>query len=273
MMHFDWYQVTIPADASQVIDALARDAGSLVGGIERSSGRHGYASTTTIADKEGRRIMEVLHGGQHDLPNAVASGSYAEPFAESVRERWPQHRVTRADVAQDVIERGAFETLEAMCRDIGAQCRVKGRTIVPDDPSEGRTYYLGSPKSDVRTRLYDKTAESRSKLMAKDHDTVPDHWTRLEVQVRPKKHTKELAAQMEPAQFWGFSRWTRLIGSNLMRADIERVDVMGDWAPDQDRAVRYMVLQYRKHLERLHTELGNWHDVGALLGEMIAESR
>lgn len=68
----------------------------------------------------------------------------------------------------------------------------------PDDPAAGATYYLGSAKSNTQIRLYQKGLE----LMGQGIPASPD-LTRLELQWRPAKAGKDLAAKLAPRECWG----------------------------------------------------------------------
>jgi DNA relaxase NicK len=184
-----------------------------------------------------------------------------------VRELWPEHRVTRADVAEDFAAEGAYEALERACRSVYREMGVKGRAIVPDDPRDGRTYYGGAASSDVRVRLYDKTAEARRFLPEARHDEVPDHWARLEVQVRPRKGVKDLACRMEPAQFWGCARWTASLASAAMQLEVERIRMNPARESDHDRAYRFLLEQYGRTFARLLEDHGSPAAVGAQIYE------
>lgn len=267
-MRFDWYQATIPENPIVLLQTIQSsiDADSEV--VE-GRGRHNYHQSFTLKRSDGERIAVVLAGGPNGDPNVTASGEVTPAVAGCIRECWPDHRVTRVDAAEDLARNGCYEMLEAVCRDVAKDCKVKGRSIVPDDLADGRTYYLGAPSSDTRVRLYDKTAETRSKLPEHRHIEVPEHWARLEVQVRPRKDAKALAARATPEQVWGFSGWTHQLAQRAFALDIERIAMQAGRETDDARALRFLVIQYGPMLSRLMRDLGSWECVGLTLGEEI----
>lgn len=269
-MRFDWYQATIPEHPVILVETL-KAALAADGDVLEGRGRHNYHQSFRIRDAKGDRVAEVLAGGANGHPNVTASGGVTPAFVEVVREAWPAHRVTRFDAAEDLAQEGSFESLEAVCRGLARELGVKGRSIVPDDPSEGRTYYLGAPSSDNRVRLYDKSAETRAKLPPERHGEIPDHWTRLEVQVRPRKDWKAFAAQATPAQAWGFAGWTHELARRALALDIDRITMQAARETDDERAFRFMCMQYGPLLQRLLRDLGSWDCVGLTIGERIAE--
>lgn len=267
-MRFDWYQPTISENPIVLVETLKASLAA-DGEIIEGRGRHNYRQSFRILDARGERVAEVLAGGSNGDPNVTASGIVTPRFVEVVREFWPEHRVTRFDAAEDMAQEGALDTLEAVCRGLAKDLGIRGRAVVPDDPSEGRTYYLGAPSSDTRVRLYDKTAETRGKLPPERHDEVPDHWARLEVQVRPRKEWKRYAAQATPEQAWGFAGWTHELAKRALSLQIERITMQAGRETDDERAFRFMVMQYGPLLQRMLRDLGSWDCVGLTIGEAI----
>ena len=271
-MRFDWYQATIPENPIVLVETL-KSALAPDGDIVEGRGRHNYHQSFRVRNARGERVAEVLAGGSNGDPNATASGIVTPGFVDVVRGSWPEHRVTRFDAAEDMAQQGALEALEATCRGLAKDLGIKGRAVVPDDPSEGRTYYLGAPSSDTRVRLYDKTAETRAKLPPERHGEVPDHWARLEVQVRPRKQWKLFAAQATPEQAWGFAGWTHELAKRALSLHIERITMQSGRETDDERAFRFMVLQYGPLLQRICRDLGSWECVGLTVGEAIAAQK
>jgi len=269
-MRFDWYQATIPDDPITVVEAVL---GHLAPGGEVRQGRglHGYGQSFTVSRADGDRAALILCGGNNGArPNAQATGAQAHEFASLVRELWPAHKVTRFDAAEDMAGEGAYETLEAVCRTLARERSLKGRAIVPDDVADGRTYYIGAAASDVRTRLYDKTAEQRRHLPPERHDEIPDHWVRIEAQVRPRKEAGFVAATLTPEQAWGCSAWTHELARRLFSLDVARVEMQAGRESDHERAYRFMLQQYGPTLRRMLADLGSWDCVGLTIGDDLA---
>lgn len=275
-MRFDWYQATIADHPLDVVEAvLARLAPG--GEVREGRGLHGYGQSFTVKRADGDRAALILCGGNNGAhPNAQASGATAHEFANLVRELWPTHKVTRCDAAEDVAGEGAYEQLEVVCRSVARDRGLKGRAIIPDDLAEGRTYYIGASASDVRTRLYDKTAEQRRNLPPERHDEVPDNWVRIEAQVRPRKEAGYVAASLTPEQVWGCSAWTCELARRLFSLDVARIEMQGGRETDHQRAYRFMLAQYGPTLRRMLADLGSWDCVGMTIGddlERIAASK
>lgn len=265
-MRFDWYQATIPENPVVLVETLKATLAP-DGDIIEGRGRHNYHQSFRVRDARGERVAEVLAGGPNGHPNATASGAATDGFVRLVRDAWPDHRVTRFDAAEDFCAVGAFDAVEEVCRQVARELRVKGRAIVPDDPSEGRTYYLGAVSSDVRVRLYDKTAESRRALPEERRGEIPDNWARLEAQIRPRKEWKAYAAKVTPEEAWGFAGWTAELAARAFALQVQRITMQAGRETDHERAYRFMLLQYGGVLRQMFADLGSWDCVGLTIGE------
>jgi hypothetical protein len=126
-------------------------------------------------------------------------------------------------------------------------------------PEDGRTYYLGSSKSPVRARLYEKGKERYAK-------TRLPFWldyfdlVRLELQVRPEKAFKSVAARLDPEQFWGGTGWTRQVAQGVLAMNAEPIMLRAPRVPDHERAMQALVSQYGPTILRQVQALGAWDD-------------
>lgn len=264
-MRFDWYQATVPEQPIKLVNALKSELSGYE--VREGKGRHNYHQSFTILDGEGQRLASILCGGPNGHPNVTGSGENTPHFVDVLRTNWPRHNVTRFDASEDFTGEQTYDRLEEICRRIATEKKVKGRSIVPDDLADGRTYYLGAPSSDVRVRLYDKAAELRRHLAPDQHHTIPDHLTRLEAQVRPKKDFKAFSAKVDVESVWGYSGWTWELYSEVFKLPLERIEMKAGRESDDARAYRFMLQQYRRILERQCADLGTWAAVGLQIGD------
>lgn len=244
---FDWYRATVPAHPELVLRAILslaeRDPD-----VEHGKGRFNYhhASTVTV---DGDRLATVLHGGPNGHPNVEASGERAPALAELLRSMGP-HRVTRCDVAIDLYGPDAFARTERIATAIASDRGLQLRKIAsPLDRTAGETIYLGSRKSALFARVYEKGKADREFYGDVDGYAL-ESWVRCELEVKPEKELKELAATLAPADFWGCSDWT-------MRLATEALDMTPDPIPFQprrtatdDQSFAWMCSQYRSLLRR-----------------------
>ena len=74
--------------------------------------RHGTHSDKLV-NPAGEAVLQLMYGGssQRDKVHVVSSGVHAHRFAYAFRKAFPEHEVTRADVAIDYDEQGAWRSL------------------------------------------------------------------------------------------------------------------------------------------------------------------
>lgn len=265
-MHWDWYQATIPERPERIVEALA--AGVPYPGVEEGKGLHGYTKRTDVLSA-GERVASVLSGGPNGLPNAWASGEEADRFAAVVRQEFPLHRVTRFDSCEDFDEPGYFDLgvslLLARADKRGLKVNHAGdwhRAI------DGRTIYIGSRKSDVQVRHYEKGLQLRDRLLA-IHGIERPNWVRTEVQVRPRGSQRLAAATASPVEAWGFSDWTPSVLEDLMKQHVQRAAPISLRCPDDERAYAHMIRQYAGVLSRIKDRFDSWEQIGADIGSQI----
>lgn len=268
-MRFDWYAATVSARPDAVL-AVFRD--QYIGAEFRDcKPLNGYESAVEILGPHGT-MAKILHGGRNGDPHMFASGDDTDRFVPIVREFWPDHRVTRMDAAEDFDAEHAFERLMAECiavaDDVGLQVEHAG-----DWHREelGRTLYLGSRKSPVRLRLYEKGKQLRAQILPEHGQSlISPNWTRLELQVRPQKESRYTAAISSPEQAFGFSAWARALAERALALDVPRVQVNVWREADDERAFAFMCRQYGPMLRRLQGQLGDWCCVGMTIGDALS---
>jgi hypothetical protein len=268
MPTFDWYQATIPRPCDDVLEALMplEDGAELA----HAKGIQGYAYTTRIEGHRGT-VASVWHGGSHPHPHVVITGEMAQAGADCIRVAFPLHKVTRVDAKEDFGDAEAFDRITPHLVEVARARRVKldtrGDHLLT---MQGRSVYLGSPKSAAMLRLYDKAAELRHKYQADPVRLaeIPQNLTRLEAQVRPQTAEARLRfASIEPIEVLGSAKWLRelwllVAGQELTPVQVEK----GYRQSDHERARAFILAQYGNWLRREFADLGSWAAVGAQLG-------
>lgn len=275
MAEFDWYQATVRAEVGD-LRACLRD---LAPGGEWEPLRkapHGYGFGDRLVDADGL-VAQIWWGGMHAHPHAVISGEPAHAAAELLRSELPDHYVSRADSKIDFAEPGAYDVLQAKAVAVAEARRVQVNTAGDHLVTlQGRTVYLGSPKSHTRMRLYDKAAELRQKF-ARDPvrlASVPAELARLECQVRPQtSRARSLAANADPITLMGSAAWMRELMRQVADLDLEPFQAGKVWRQaDDDRAYAALLAQYGGLLERFAAVQG-WECLGLQIRDDLAERR
>lgn len=253
---FDWYQATVHAMPEALIAGLMVN---LPDGIIRTDakGFNSYARRADLQDIHGELYATVMHGGVNPHPNVKSTSDHAPALAGVLRHTWPDHRVSRLDVAVDGRGDGLFDEVVRLMSAVGRSHRMKGEKIIPDDLDDGSTYYLGSRTSALRVRCYEKGKQ----LFKETGDPVWRNffdWTRIELQVRPEKAFKSTASKLEPAEFWGCAQWTRDLASGVLAMQPEAVTMKPTRIADHERAMRALTAQYGPTILRQVERLGSW---------------
>jgi len=210
--------------------------------------------------------FKIHFGGQNAEhgPNVIGSGAAAHDLAVLIRDRFPAHRVSRLDSCEDYHHEDAYEYLRRAALKIAKQQRVQCREITKPLPEsdDGRTLYLGAQSSLVSMRIYEKGKQLG----------VDGNWVRAELQVRPQKDIKTIAAMLDSTQVWGLSKWSHAMAEQLGKKGLQRVDAQVYEQSDHDRAYRFMIKQYRRVLEQMLASHGSPEAVGAQIFYDLAHS-
>ena len=260
---FDAYTATTRAAGP---DELLPLIWTLSDNIRRGKGHHGFSDRAAVIAACGTEVGAVQWGGTHgDLVMLEAKGERTPEVVDKLRESF-EHRCTRVDSCHDVEEVGAFDRLLSDCIGVKKEYRLKGSKAGDweDYPEDGRTLYLGSQKSPVRLRLYEKGLSPQYRHMER-----PD-WVRIEVQVRPTKEAKAAYSTADSLAVWGASAWTRELAGKVLAAELQPLPAGTVYKlTERDRALMFMCKQYGAHMIDLRSEVGSWEEVGLHLSTII----
>jgi hypothetical protein len=145
---------------------------------------------------------------------------------------------------------------------------------------DGRTLYIGSMKSPVLARLYEKGKQMR-RAFPDQADKYPSGWVRLELQVRPQKAARYAVAKLSVDELWGSSAWARQLHSAVFESELAKVVIAYQRPQDDARAWSFFLRQYGPMLRRRFDlaaaaspdlapdEL--WRQIGSEIGHDLAE--
>jgi hypothetical protein len=227
-----------------------------------------YACNTALVDEKGALLLNVKWGGANPHPHVECKGR-ASPFVAAHLRQWFDHRPTRIDHAVDMRGEGQFDTIadltRAMAKRFGLRWAPAGDWATAD---AGRTIYLGSRKSQIMVRIYEKGLEYCARLGLPVTDELR-HWVRYEIEFKPQnKRSKAIAAKIEGRQIWGSSEWTRHLAEGVLNMAVEPISIRERRESNRERALRFMASQYGAHLGALLDDCN--HDL-AEFGRAIAD--
>jgi hypothetical protein len=262
-MRFDWYACTVPARADEVLRHLVASAD--LADCRPARAMHGYDRGAEVV-RGDRVLCRALYGGPNGPDTHVwASGEDTEWFVGQVRGRWPAHRVTRVDSAEDFSAAGAWDTLSRLALITADEFDVQ---VTHEGDfhrgQRGRTLYLGSRKSTSQLVVYEKGKQLG----------VDPNWVRMEARVKPKGDARERLATALPIEVWGCASYLRTVAARICRQDLEAIKIGTIYrAADDARAWAAVTRQYGRLFERKAAELGGWGELGSFLEMAVTDSR
>lgn len=256
---FDWYQCSVPDHVDDVVRVIQTVyLGDMILGDWVDNARQPpYLYSKSLMVREGEdtvKALEIHWGGVNGGTFIRATSDQARSFASFVRGTWPDHSVSRADIAIDFNEAGAFESLHTLgvtiAKEFGLKIRRAGDWDLNQD---GRTLYIGSRQSVLMIRIYEKGIERQKAGVV----SAPSTWVRFELEVKPAKSDgKRKAATMEPYEFFGASKACRYVAEVLSGRDLNPVRLHTQNRPAEFmRSINHMAYQYHDVLERFMTEV------------------
>jgi len=275
---FDAYCATVRGNRLELFDRLEQalmDAGFET---ERQDGPpvRFYNSNALLVDDTGQRLFSMRFGGANGWPFIESKGPASIVVASVLREYFLDvHAPSRIDSAYDVRGPEAFADLHRIAlatQDRGIRLDYAGAAA--DHPDRGTTIYLGSRKSQAFVRIYQKGLKHAEEMGLAPED-IPDelrHWVRIELELKPDKpKAKQAARNLSPEGVWGCSPWIRRFAREALSIDAERVTMREKRETNHDRAMRYLISQYRAHLIEEAKRCGGWAELGRSFGERCIE--
>lgn len=154
--------------------------------FEERGGYHGYTVSywyngITLAYGGCNETVHVnMSGSGCRVFESLRSGHNWEHWIRQLRKVYSSWHCSRIDIAADTVGDLDIHTLQNWT-DRGWY-KSQWRTYLVQRGNAENSIIWGSPKSDFRLRIYDKTLERRRQV--DDPDEVPEKWVRCEFQMR-----------------------------------------------------------------------------------------
>lgn len=248
---WDWSQTTHEGRQGVVDDLLdaMRPAFVLDG-----KGLQGWSRSLVTFDAGGYQTGAVYFGGGRDDVHVRSTSSSAHETRQAVA-AIASAKTSRVDTRFDTLV--PFDELRALCHGVaGPRTLVRYYESSMGTEAKGRTVYIGSPKSDVVVRIYEKWLESPGLYV--------EGTNRVEVQLRPPSRGKAEVSGWSPVETFCVSKLTRRIAVEL-GADIAKPGSLQKkkGTPDLERSIRAMGEQYGGVVDRWLSHSGG--DLGRVL--------
>lgn len=283
-LSFDWYEATVFFGSIADYDTSVFD-----GTVETfiadmlDDFDHVYSVKHVIA-KNGWRNSVVLHNGadhfclicwnhssaaRHCL-SVRFTGSCSTTGANWLRSNYPEHSVTRCDIAADTSFEAPVQSVTATemfehCVSIAKEMRLKTSVIGDWYGEGGRTLYIGSAKSAYRMRIYEKGKQDDNGLIG------GVNWVRFELVCRPDKKCRADASLLTPQEIMGSWRYAvRVLSLYYKQVDItDSLNKVVKQSADLNSSLEFMCRQYRNHLISLNKTCTNLHEFGDKIMSMV----
>lgn len=215
-MKFDWFQASFKSMDQELIVPLLEKLflTKITEELPRSPIRN-YPFAVALKSSVSETVCTVAYGAKHGGCHVLFTGEPSDLAARELRGLNPN--ISRCDVAMDFIEEGLFDRLSKR-----ALRWAKKNDVVYDQKGrwhdgEARTLYIGSPKSRVMVRIYEKGFEQTAKGNPSD-----PNWVRVELQLRPNDSTEKAHAGQLDAEGIIASTWATDLYAYLGIADLVR---------------------------------------------------
>lgn len=260
---WDWTQTTHEAKGSGLVSReVASDlVGALGGAIHvPGGGLRSWEKSVVAYDADGFKIGTVYWGGRTDVH--VVSTSSAAERARSRVVALHDARTSRVDTRVDTL--APYDELADLCVEAaGLKARVVRYESEQGGVSTGRTLYVGSPKSNVRVRLYEKWLESPGQYV--------EGTNRVEVQLRPPSRAKGLVSGWSRAETFCATELSRRVAAAL-GSEVARPGTLEKerGTPDLERTLASMGRQYGPGVRRWLDITGG--ELGTVLDRLLGDS-
>lgn len=236
-VHLDWLSATTSMDPGLIAGRLRAVGASDV--HVATPHTRGYPAACDVVNGYGDAICCIESGAAHGRNLVVASGSQPNARIRQVLSTVDDCLATRVDSAIDI--EGDWDYYADLAQQAACTAR-RGcpaiRSINRIESPTGRTLYLGSPRSAIVVRVYEKSREQWSR----GNSNFPAGIIRLELQWRPAGSNRKVGMTVRPSQMWGVSPWTADIAHSILD-EVYVVDRPVTEATTWDRRYTWMTTQ------------------------------
>lgn len=257
---FDAYSASIETCPFELQDDLERvvcTAMTVQGEYHATGKLKYYGENRAFLTNEGRRLFNIQFGGSNGKPLVQCTGAASDFIASALRGHKEPHKPVRIDSALDVAGSGLFERIEKMSKRLAGKHGVSWRPVGDwATPEAGRTIEIGSRRSEVYFRIYEKGFEMQAKHRV-ELDTLAKETVRIEVEFKPRsKAAKKLAPKITPPELFALNRTLREFIDGLVGEELQSVLIQEPKTSDRDKSLRWMMRQYGGQLDSLLNDCG-----------------
>lgn len=234
--------------------------------FESSKGQSSYPNMILLqGERENRKFnIRCRYGSDRIGMNmSVACTGFISPEVKAaLYDLGVWYNITRVDIAVDW--QGDFEEWHQKCKEFRIRRGLKSGTIGDwEDGEDGRTYNMGSRKSESCMRLYEKGIE----MAQKGFKDVPPDLIRLELEYKPIKEKRELMQDFDLVHLLSHSKVGCDLFNHLFAMGI--TPIKRDYTIPNDIwiALSHVAIQYRRHFKQAISEHG-WEAIHDMMEDV-----
>lgn len=236
---WDWTQTTHQGDDLTVRRLLrALDGAAHIPG----KGLLGWPMSIEVYDASGFKLGQVFYGGGREDVHLLATSAVADeirPLVVGVDETKTSRVDTRVDTLMD------FDRLAKIlwaCSETYHVTMKFDQSYDRAGNSAGRTWTMGSPRSRIRIRIYEKWLESPGQYV--------EGTNRVEVMLRPDSQHKGAVSSWDRAMTFCASKSARDLAQRLGADYAPKADLrVSRGTPDLEQKLKNMGSQYHKTVD------------------------
>jgi len=289
---FDWYEATIHFGTISSCDIQVYDdhaygvittiQAELNGDIHSTIARNGFRSAVNIVLGD-ETLCNISWGNGGTVASCVHvkfTGSHSSRGSDILKKYWPEHSVTRCDVAYDTFFEVPVQNESFLQMVDWVSSNVIEKTGLKSECAgdwlkgvAGRTLYIGGRQSPVRCRIYEKGLHP-DEIAA----NAPETWVRFEMQFRPHRTRRADVALCSPIEVIKGCEWFhRIINRYYAAIPRTKMDSLAQtYNPKSkqsvDYGVQWLCRQYGKTIKRLLTDKSYAESFDVILDQLYASS-
>jgi len=206
MINLDWYQATFHDSNHELMLPLIHSFFVFQNPAIRLDFNTpqyvpGFQNSVALMESETESVCLVAWDNSKNRVHIKATGAHARGLDDYLQKYSPH--VSRVDLAIDISGAQMFDRIYRPAARFISENKLNYKQVGKWATKEERTLYVGSAKSRVQVRIYEKGHEQ----IAKGNLNADPDWVRVEIQIRPGSKEKGIVGQMSLDKILSSAGW------------------------------------------------------------------
>ncbi len=221
MVNLDWYQATFHDSNHELMLPLIHSfylSQNPAIFLDFNTPQYipGFQNSVALMESKTETVCLFAWDKKNNRVHIKATGANARALDDYLRKYSPH--VSRIDLAIDVTGVQMFDRIYRPAARFISANKINYKQVGKWATNQERTLYVGSSKSRVQVRIYEKGHEQ----IAKGNLKADPDWVRVEVQIRPGSKEKAIIGQMSPLDIISSAGWASDFISAIGIAEIHK---------------------------------------------------